>query len=61
MGYSFRRCLLCVYISTSESEMVLDLDYDYPSLNPSMMLKEKLRISVSCQQLSGFGQKEDRF
>ena len=60
MGYSFRRCLLCVYISTSESEMVLELVYDY-SLNPSIMLKEKLRISVSCQQLSGLGQKEDRF
>ena len=59
MGYSFRSCLLCVYISTSESEMVLELDNVYPSLNPKMMIKEKFRISVSCQQPSCMRQKED--
>ena len=31
-----------------------------PSINPSMLLKEKFRVSVSCQEPSGMGQKEER-
>ena len=31
-----------------------------PSLNSSVLLKEKIRVSVSCQEPSGMGQKEER-
>ena len=30
------------------------------SINPSMLLKEKFRVYVSCQESSGMGQKEER-
>ena len=38
----------------------MELDSHCPSLNPSMLLKEKFRVSVSCQESSGMGERERR-